>query len=215
MQGFFLRKKKVKMSKNNNIKKLVMIAVLTAISLVLYILGPKFPLPIFPSFLEINFSMLPIFISLFMLGFKEALLVVLLRFVIKLPFSSTAYVGEIADLILAAVTITLSAIIMRFVTSKGKGAIQFILIAISWIIGGLISNSFSLPLYIEMFGGKDAIIGAMSMISNVNASNYAWKYMIICVIPFNLIISVFVLLVTFPVHHRLKVLYDDFNLNKR
>lgn len=78
------------MSKNLLIiKRMVMISILTALSLVLYIVGPKFSLPFFPSFLEINFSMLPIFIGLFMLGPVDALGIVLLRFLIKLPFTST------------------------------------------------------------------------------------------------------------------------------
>ncbi len=200
--------------KNVKIKRMILIAMLTAISLVLYILGPKFALPIFPSFLEINFSMLPIFIGLFILGLKDSLLIILLRFLIKLPFSSTASVGEIADLILAIITVVPSHLLMNYVKGRGHSIIQFIGILISWSIAGVISNCFSLPLYMEMYGGKEVIIGAMSMVSNVNASNYFWKYLLICVIPFNLIIASSVLIITFPVHSRLKIVYKNFRLEK-
>ena len=94
------------MNKNQKlIKRMVMISILTALSLVLYILGPKFSLPFFPAFLEINFSMLPIFIGLFMLGPVDAIIIVLLRFLIKLPFTHTVYVGEITDLLLGSIVV--------------------------------------------------------------------------------------------------------------
>lgn len=198
------------MKKNSvRIKQMIIVAMLTAISLVLYIVGPKFSLPIFPSFLEINFSMLPIFIALFMVGFRGTLAMIVLRFLLKLPFSSTMYVGEIADLILALVTIAPSYLLLIKVNCKGKSVIQFSGILLAWTIAGVISNCFSLPLYMKMFGGKEVIIVAMSMISNVNTSNYLWKYMLFCVVPFNLLLSSVVLAVTFPVNSRLK----DFYLN--
>lgn len=38
--------------------------------------------------------------------------------------------------------------------------------------------------------------------------NYIWKYFILAVIPFNALISICVIAVTWPVHARLKVLYN-------
>lgn len=204
------------MTKNQNlIKRMVMISILSALSVVLYNIGPKFELPIFPSFLTINFSMIPIFIGLFMLGTRDALIIVLIRFIIKLPFTSTSCVGELADLILGVITISITGLLNYFVKCKGKEAIVFVGAIVSWIIAGLISNCFSLPLYMAMFGGKNMIIGSMNMISNVNESNYIWKYMLICVIPFNLILSSMVVLVTYPIHFRLKSLYDNFNQKEK
>ena len=139
------------MSKNLLIiKRMVMISILTALSLVLYIVGPKFSLPFFPSFLEINFSMLPIFIGLFMLGPVDALGIVLLRFLIKLPFTSTVYVGEITDFILGAIIIGGTYLGMRLF--KNKNIFTFLFAFVFWIIGGLVSNLFALPGYIHIAG---------------------------------------------------------------
>lgn len=204
------------MSKNQNlIKKMVMISILSAISLVLYIIGPKFSLPIFPNFLVINFSMLPVFIGLFMLGPIEAEAIVLIRFLIKLPFSSTSFVGETADLILGSVVVL--GVFLAGLLFKGKRRDLWIFISafFIWIIAGIISNMFSLPMYIKMYGGKKVIIGAMKMFSNVTESNYYWKYMLFAVVPFNAIISLGVILVTFPVHKRLKNLYTEFSFTKK
>ena len=53
--------------KKNAIKRISFVAIFAAISIILYCYV-KFPLPIFPSFLDINFSMIPILICAFMLG---------------------------------------------------------------------------------------------------------------------------------------------------
>lgn len=198
------------------IRKMVIIAILSAISLVLYIIGPKFSLPIFPSFLSINFSMLPIFIGLFLLGYKEALIILVIRFVIKLPFTSNSGVGEFADLLLGLIILSGTALANKLIKLKGnkKDVLVFLCAIISWLIAGLISNCFSLPLYMKMYGGKEVIISAMSMIKGVNANNYFVKYLFCAALPFNAIISGIVVLITYLINFRLKVIYKRFQIDK-
>lgn len=196
------------MSKNQKIiKRMVMISILTALSLVLYILGPKFPLPFFPSFLEINFSMLPIFIGLFMLGPIDALIIALIRFLIKLPFTSTVYVGEITDLILSCFVIGGTYLGMK--VFKNKNCFTFLFAFIFWILGGLVSNLFALPGYIHIAGfPEEAIVSLMPNFLHATLDNYIWKYFLLAVLPFNALIAACVIAVTWPVHQRLKVLYN-------
>lgn len=196
------------MSKNQLlIKRMAMVCILTALSLVLYILGPKFPLPFFPSFLEINFSMLPIFIGLFMLGPIDAFIIALLRFFIKLPFTSTVYVGEITDFILASVVICGTFLGMKLFNKKN--IFTFLFAFIFWIVGGLLSNLFALPGYIHIAGFPEkAIVSLMPKFLNATIDNYIWKYFLFAVIPFNALISACVIAVTWPVHTRVKALYD-------
>lgn len=203
------------MSKNQKIiKRMVLISILTALSLVLYIVGPKFALPFFPSFLEINFSMLPIFIGLFMLGPIDALGIALLRFLIKLPFTSTVYVGEITDLILASIVIGGTFLGMKLF--KNKNVFTFLFAFVFWILGGLVSNLFALPGYIHIAGfPEETIVGLMPKFLNANLNNYIWKYFILAVIPFNALISACVIAVTWPVHSRLRVLYDGIGLKTK
>ena len=85
------------------INKITKIGIFTALSIVLY--NIKFPLPFFPPFLEVNFSMLPIILVSLMFGPVEGALVVLIRFLIKLPFTHTVIVGETADLIIGLLTV--------------------------------------------------------------------------------------------------------------
>lgn len=61
------------------------IAILAALSSILYFI-PKFPLPfLFPSFLEIQFSNLPAILGGFILGPFAGGLIVAIRTLIKLP----------------------------------------------------------------------------------------------------------------------------------
>lgn len=89
---------KSKLKKFFTIRNITLMAMLTAISIVLYML--KSPLPIFPNFLELQFSEVALLLGGFILGLPGAITITILRFLIKLPFTSTAFVGEIADLIL-------------------------------------------------------------------------------------------------------------------
>ena len=91
--------------KKISIKRLTFIAIFSAISGILYVYL-KFPLPFFPSFLDVNFSMIPIIICAFMLGPVDGAVVVLIRTLIKILIagSTTGYVGEFADVLICLPT---------------------------------------------------------------------------------------------------------------
>lgn len=45
-------------------------------------------------------------------------------------------------------------------------------------------------------------------IQDVSVDNFMFYYLLCAVIPFNLLLSLIVVVITLPIHHRLKVLYD-------
>ena len=216
------------MKKYLSVKRLAFVAVFSALSCVLY-LFLKFPLPIFPSFLEINFSMIPIIICAFMLGPVDATVIVLIRFLIKLITISThtAGVGEIADLIIGASVAITSGVIYNYTHIKGKTLISLLSGALVWVIASMISNYFfNIPIYLQLyFGGNDEpLIGMISTALNtfvkfvsfgqakdivLDSTNYMGYYIWCCVLPFNLILSFIVMGFTALVHRKLKVLYDS------
>ena len=195
--------------RNNHekIKKMTFIAIFSALSLVLYIIGPKFRLPIFPSFLEINFSMLPILIATFMLGPVEGMIMVVIRFLIKLPFTHTTGVGELSDMIIGLCVAGSCGFVNKKSNSKYKLIYIYIIGIVSWILGSYISNSFSFPFYLNLYG-KEAVLGACSMIPGITEDNLVFMYYIFGITPFNLCLSIVVLTVTILVHKRLRNLYD-------
>ena len=204
---------------DKRIKKLVLTALFSAMSVLLY-LFPKFSLPIFPSFLEMNFSMLPLMILGFSCGAMYGGLGVLLRYVSNLIIegSITAGVGEIMDLMLGAAIVIPASLIYRYIKMKEpkKTLISLVIGLSCWIVFGALLNIFyAIPLYLKLYFGDNvnALVGALHIIPGVNASNYMAQYIIYAVIPFNLILGFVVMSVTFLVNKRISILYveDDDN----
>ena len=211
--------------KKMSVKRLTLVAIMSAISGILYCFL-KFNIPIFPMFLDINLSMIPIIIVAFMLGPLDSCVIILIRFLIKIILvgSSTAYVGEVADIIICLPTALICGCIYNYSNFKYKELFAFISIPITWIISGVLSNYFiNIPFYKGVYG-IDAIINlscdAFKLISfgkivDINASNFMKYYLVYAVIPFNLLLSLIVIAVTLPVHKRLRMLYDKFDFTKK
>ena len=96
VKAYFNEHKKTKITLG--VKFIARVGVFGAISAVLYIFV-KFPLPIFPSFLEIHVDEIPILISGFAYGPLTAVFVTLVKTLIKLPMSNTLTVGELCDFV--------------------------------------------------------------------------------------------------------------------
>ena len=197
--------------KRSKVLQITVIANLTALGVLFYFF-PKFPLPIFPSFLEIQFSNLPAIIGGFALGPIAGGVIVVLRTLIKLPFSSTAMVGELVDLIIGLSTVLTSAIIYKKMKSR-KGAILGMIAGMfAWVVVAVAANYFFvLDFYIEFFfgGAVEPLLGMLSVIPGVTAENFMEKYIIYGAIPFNIILSGIVYGVAFLVYKRISHLIDE------
>ncbi len=204
------------------IKKMSLIAILAAVSFGLYYIN--FPIPfLFPGFLKVNFSNLPILIGGFTLGPVAGSAIVIIRFLIKLPLSDTIFVGEIADLIIGFASVIPAAIIYKYNKSKKGAAMALIISTLFWIASSMIANIFILiPAYIKMFfnGNVTAFISTLKIIPGVTENNYMSKYILWAVIPFNTMISIVVNIITYTVYKRLSFLIhsftgDELKLSKR
>ena len=201
---------------DKRIKKMILSSIFAAMSVLLY-LFPKFSLPIFPSFLEINFSMLPIVICAFSCGPLFGGACVLIRCIVNLIIegSVSVGVGEIMDLILGFAVVLGSGFMYKYLKVKEpKKSIFSLLVCIGiWILAGVLLNVFyAVPAYLKLYfnGNKDALVSVLSKtIPGVNSSNYMGKYVLYAVIPFNLLLSSVVCIVTFFVNKAIYILYDD------
>lgn len=180
-------------TKRNRIRFISRVAMFSALATVFYI-WLKFPLPIFPSFLEVNFSNLFIIIGSFITGPIGGALICLIRFGIKCAVgTSTAFVGELTDLLLSlAICMPCSIIYLKNHTRKG-GLIGISFSLLSWVISSVLINWFiSLPFYIDFFfgGSIDVIVGILSKtIKGVTNDNYMLYYLTMGVLPFNLLVG--------------------------
>lgn len=198
-------------------KKVATIGIFTAFSIVLYFI--KFNLPfIFPSFLEINFSLLPIIIIGFMLGPVEGVTLVLLRAIIKMPFTSTFCVGELADVLIGIPVVLITSLIYLKKHNKRGATISLLLGMITWVIAAVLTNVFiNVPFFIQLYcdGNVSSFIGILSIIPGVNEQNYLFNYVCYAVIPFNFLLSFIVCLVTLIVYKKVSFLFNKIgNKNK-
>ena len=201
------------MAKKQSItRKITQIAVFTAVSYVIYMFI-KFPLPfIFPSWLEIHISDMPAILAGFMMGPLEGIAVLALRTLLKLPFSSTALIGELADLIMGIAYVLPSALIYKFNRTKKGAVISLIVGCLCTTITAMVVNYLVLvPFYVQVFFGGEiqTLVNALSVLfTNVNVQNVYAYYIFLSAMPFNLLRAILSAVVTFLLYKRLVKLFD-------
>ena len=180
------------------------LAVLTALSWILYMFG-KFNMPtIFPVFLEMQISDLPALLGGFAMGPLWGSLIIVFKRLLKMPFTSTACVGELADILIGISFVLPAALIYKRHKTK-KGALIGIGVGIfSAVFAAMLANRFVLvPFYIQLFfdGNFDALIGMLTpLYANINATNFYNIYLWVGVMPFNLLRCVLCGGITFAVY---------------
>lgn len=184
-------------------------AIFAAISVLLYITKvPPFVFPIFPlvNFLEINFSEIPALIAGFAYEPLSGFLVLLVRFLVKLPMSSTAMVGEVADIIYSSSFVLTATIIYKY-RRTFKGALLGLGIAfIAQILVSSLANYFVIyHLYNEMFFN-----GKMAMILSNKYGAFTPEQFILWVIPFNIIKNTIIGGLTLVVYKRISRFINQF-----
>lgn len=187
------------------IKQMTLIALLSSITVILYYFV-KFNLPFFPPWLDIQVSEIPALIAGFAYGPYAGCLVIFIRFIIKLPATMTAGVGELADLILScALVLTSSIIYHRNKTIKGALVGTSIGVGVSTILSIFVNWLILIPAYINIAGFKmEQLVGMMSYIPfyEVTVDNFMLTYVLIGVIPFNLFRYILVAALTFVLYKK-------------
>ncbi|HKM29517.1 MAG TPA: ECF transporter S component, partial [Bacilli bacterium] len=185
--------------------KITEIGIFAGLSTVLYFL--RFPLPMFPAFLEIQFSILPAIIGGFSMGPLGGVLIVLVKFLMSLPFSKTAYVGDFADLLIGSATVLVTSLVYQKNKTKTGGLIALLWGSLTWIVAGILANYFILvPAYLKLFFNGDLEIFLQLcrvVIKDITVENYMVKYILYAVIPFNALIAFVVSTVTFLIYKKI------------
>lgn len=184
-------------------KNIAKIGILTALAYVLYMFV-KFPLPmLFPAFLDIQFSDLPALIGGFAMGPWAGCLIVIVKCLLKMPFTGTACVGEIADIIMGIAFVLPSALIYKKYKNKKSALLGVLVGAVCCIIASVLANWLLLiPFYAQVFGW-DAILGMVSSLyANVTQASFYTYYILLAVIPFNILRCSIVVAFTFLLYKR-------------
>ena len=161
------------MSQNNNsnnngkaasafpVRKMMVTAVMTAVSVVLMMPFLEFSIPIMPAFLKLDVSDLPALMTSFALGPLYGGLVCLLKNLIHLAMSSTLGVGELSNFLLGVFFVVPAGLIYKKLRTK-KGAVlgafagDLVMALICWPVNFLLIY----PLYEIVVGyNREAILG--------------------------------------------------------
>jgi len=142
-------------------RKMVIIAMMSAIAIVIYYLD--FPVPLMPSFIKLDLSNVISLITAFALGPVEGVIVCLIKNAVHLVIKgmgTTMGIGDIFDFVTSAIfALTAGLIYMKNKTKKGA--------VIACAVGTIVFAAISLPLnyfivypiYFKAFGGEAAILG--------------------------------------------------------
>lgn len=189
-----------RLSKRRQTTIIVGTAIFAAISVLLYIAKvPPFIFPIFPppfDFLEINFSEVPAMIAGFAYGPLSGFMVLVIRFLVKLPLTSTAMIGEVADIIYSSSFVLTATIIYKY-RRTFKGVLLGLSIGffIQVIVSAAANYFVIYDMYNVLFGGH---------------LPFDAKQFIIYVIPFNMIKNLIIATLTLLVYKRISKFIKGF-----
>ncbi len=208
---FFAYSATSRSTKKLNVRQMTLIAVQSSITVVLYYFV-KFKLPFFPPWLDVQVSEIPALITGFAYGPYAGCLVILIRFIVKLPATITAGVGELGDLVLGITLVWISSAIYGRKRDI-KGALIGTLIGVlsSTVLAMFVNWLVLIPAYIHLAHlPLSALVGMMNYIPNftVTESNFMWVYIFIGVLPFNLFRYVLVAALTFLLYKKTHFLLD-------
>lgn len=188
--------------KNEKLSWITKVAILSAMAFVLMLL--EFPLPfIAPSFYELDFSEVPVLIGAFALGPLAGGVIETVKILLNLLLNGTATggVGEFSNLVMGLVFILPAAFVYKYKRTKISAVLGLVAGGISMVILGCFINAYvMLPLY-SNFMPLDAIIAQAAAIWPVVDNTF--KFVLLCVAPFNLVKVILVSLVTMLLYKRL------------
>ena len=184
-------------------KMITQIGMLGAIAVVLMLFD--IPLPFAPSFYKIDFSEVPILVGCFAMGPAAGALIELVKIVLNLVMNGTdtAFVGEIANLIIGCALCVPAGIIYKRKKSK-KGALIGMGVGIlcMTVLGCFINAYILLPTYAAAFNMPIDSLVAMGTAVNANIQSL-FTFVIFAVAPFNLLKGALVSLVVLCIYKKI------------
>lgn len=146
-----------------NVRKMVVTALLAALSIVLMRLGIH--LPFMPSFITLDFSELPALIAAFSMGPLSGAAVCLVKNLVNLMFSQTGGVGELSNFTLGVLFVVPAGLFYQWKKGRMGALIGAVIGAVCMAVFSIFSNYYLVyPVY-TAFMPMEAILGAYQAIN--------------------------------------------------
>ncbi|MGO2743610.1 MAG: ECF transporter S component [Pseudolactococcus laudensis] len=166
------------MTNTTRTRKLVLIAMLAAISFILMIF-PQFPLIPAADFLKVEFSIIPILVGLYLFDLPAAFLILILRSVLKLLLNNegiNTWIGLPLNIVAVGSFLLIFAIFFKKDSGTRAYVTGSVLAALVMTAAMVVANFvYAIPLYAK-FAHFD-----------INKIFGASKYLMAMVVPFNLL----------------------------
>lgn len=195
--------------KNEKLNILVKVSMLGVIAFLLMFI--EIPLPIFPSFLQIDISDLPALIGAFAMGPVAGVIIELLKNILHGLFKGgTAFIGEFANFAVGSVMVIITGYLYNKNKSKKTAIMSLILGTVIMSIAAAILNyTLLLPLYEKVLGFPIKAVVAMGNKINPSIKDLN-SFVVLSILPFNLLKGALVSAITMAVYKSVSpVLHDD------
>mgnify|MGYP003801907325 CR=1 FL=1 len=196
-----------KMGNKRSTKYLIQVAILGAIAGILMI--PELPIAfVAPTFYKLDLSEVAVLIGTFSLGPGAGAMIEVIKILINLMVNGTetAYVGELGNLIIGLAFVVPAGFVYKHNKTKKNAIVSLAVGGLMMVLFASIINYFVLiPAYSFAFGIDIDYIVSLGHAINENV-NGLLGFILVCVIPFNLIKAIVVSLIVFLVYKRISPL---------
>ena len=199
---------RLKEKKTQKTRRMVIIAMLSAIAVVLMLF--EFPLPFLPAFYKIDASELPIVIGAFSFGPMAAVIMEFLKVLLNLFLdgTTTAFVGELANFLIGCSFVVPASMVYYYKKTTKRAALGLLLGLVVCTVAGCFLNAYLLlPTYSSVFHmDLDALVAMGTAVNGLIDS--LLTFVIFATAPLNIIkcavVSVLSLLIYKPISKFLK-----------
>ena len=184
--------------------RMTRIAILGACAFILMYFEIALPF-IAPTFYKLDFSEIPVLIGGFALGPLSAVVIELIKILLKLLFkpTTTAFVGELANFLVGCAFAVPAALYYQKNRTRKGALISLLIGTLCMALAGFAVNLWLvIPAYVSiMHFPLEAIIGAGAAIVPVVDS--VFMLVLCCTTPFNLIKGILLSILTFLLYKRI------------
>ena len=191
--------------KNRKVNWIVKVAMLGAVATVLMLF--EFPIPfIAPGFYKLDFSEVPVLVGGFAMGPLAGVAIeavkILLNFLIN--GTITGGVGELSNFVLGAIFVLPAAISYKKSKTRKSALVGLITGGVLMVILGIFTNAFiMIPLYSKFMPLEAILAQAASIWPAVDS---VFDFVLLCVVPFNIVKAILVSVITMALYKRLSPL---------
>lgn len=183
--------------------KITYTAIFAAIASVLMYF--EFPLPFMPPFLQVDLSGVAVLIGAFIFGIRPAICMIIIKDVIHLTKSATGGSGELADVLMMTTLVVIAVSLYQLHKTRKMAVIGCLAGTVGMALVGMLTNSFLIiPYYTVAMGWPiEAIFELCSQVNPYIGS--MWGYLLLGVLPFNLIKGLIITIITLVAYKKLSV----------